>query len=521
MLMKMIKKLRFRFVAITMIIVTVMLLVIFGLVLSLTHRRIYSDSVKMLSQLSGVPLGMNQNRRPERRERNKETSVQLPFFRVEVDSNGEIIATDGDFYDLTDEDSLQTLVNDVLARSERIGDLSDYNLRYFRSMVSNIKMMDPGAQPAPGESPQVDKDGKALEAGSSEPTPPEVNGNRDNIPQGDDNSMSMGQPQKDSGMEGPGQSPEGSGQNITGNEVPNPEIINKEDYDSGAIGKENWDGKRNRIIVFADISSEVATMRNLIRNCMLIALLSFLIFLVIAIFFARWAVKPVEDAWIQQRQFVSDASHELKTPLTVILTDAEMLKSRNLDDAQKKQFAENIYTMSHQMRGLVDSLLQLARVDNGAIQKQPHEIIDLSKMISDEILTFEVLFFEKGLMLTENIQEGISIKGSRQHIKQAIEILLDNAQKYSDPKGTVTVSLEKSGSHKCLISVADPGEQISEEDIKNIFKRFYRIDEARAMNHSYGLGLSIAQNIVTEHKGRIWAESKDGINTFKIELPTM
>ena len=466
MLMEMIKKLRFRFVAITMTIVTVMLLVIFGLVLSLTHRRIYSDSVKMLSQLSGAPLGMNQNRRPERRERNKETSVQLPFFRVEVDSNGEIIATDGDFYDLTDEDSLQTLVNDVLARSERIGDLSDYNLRYFRSMVSNIKMMDPGAQPAPGESPQVDKDGKALEAGSSEPTPPEV-------------------------------------------------------YDPGAIGKENWDGKRNRIIVFADISSEVATMRNLIRNCMLIALLSFLVFLVIAIFFARWAVKPVEDAWIQQRQFVSDASHELKTPLTVILTDAEMLKSRNLDDAQKKQFAENIYTMSHQMRGLVDSLLQLARVDNGAIQKQPHEIIDLSKMISDEILTFEVLFFEKGLMLTENVQEGISIKGSRQHIKQAIEILLDNAQKYSDPKGTVTVSLEKSGSHKCLISVADPGEQISEEDLKNIFKRFYRIDEARAMNHSYGLGLSIAQNIVTEHKGRIWAESKDGINTFKIELPTL
>ena len=262
-------------------------------------------------------------------------------------------------------------------------------------------------------------------------------------------------------------------------------------------------------------------MRNLIRNCMLIALLSFLVFLVIAIFFARWAVKPVEDAWIQQRQFVSDASHELKTPLTVILTDAEMLKSRNLDEAQKKQFAENIYTMSHQMRGLVDSLLQLARVDNGAIQKQPHEIIDLSKMISDEILTFEVLFFEKGLMLTENVQEGISIKGSRQHIKQAIEILLDNAQKYSDPKGTVTVSLEKSGSHKCLISVADPGEQISEEDLKNIFKRFYRIDEARAMNHSYGLGLSIAQNIVTEHKGRIWAESKDGINTFKIELPTL
>lgn len=100
-----------------------------------------------------------------------------------------------------------------------------------------------------------------------------------------------------------------------------------------------------------------------------------------------------------------------------------------------------------------------------------------------------------------------------------VEILLDNAQKYADPHGTVHVALRQSGAHHALLSVADPGEVISEENLKNIFKRFYRIDPARAMNHSYGLGLSIAQSIVENHRGRIWAESRDGINTFYVELP--
>lgn len=284
-------------------------------------------------------------------------------------------------------------------------------------------------------------------------------------------------------------------------------------YRSGA---RKWDGQ---IIIFMDISSEIATMQNLYRTCVIIGLGSFASFLVISIFFARWAVRPVEEAWAQQRQFVSDASHELKTPLTVILTDAEMLKSPRFDEAHKAQFVENILTMSNQMRGLVESLLQLARVDSGAIQKMPLQTIDLSGLVSDELLTFDALFFEKGLTLAEDITDGITIHGSPQHLKQVVEILLDNAQKYASPQGTVQVTLQKSGAHHCLLSVSDPGDPIRPEDLKKIFQRFYRIDEARAMNHSYGLGLSIAENIVKNHKGRIWAESAEGINTFRVELP--
>lgn len=471
--MKMIKKLRLRFVIITMIIVTVMLFVIFGLVLTLTHNRIYSDSVKMMEGVAGIPIGMNRNRRPVRHGMNDGTDVQLPFFRVEVDAEGNIVASDGDFYDLTDEETVDSLVGEVLSGKKSLGDLSDYNLRYLCTI-----------------------------------SPPE---------RGEDKAQ---------GSEGPK-----TGDTIPGTEepkisegVPEGEVPVSDDKDQAPDTPEfepgkNRDGNSNKIIVFTDISSEVSTMRNLIRNCFFIGLLSFIVFLVIAMFFASWAVKPVEDAWIRQRQFISDASHELKTPLSVILTDAEMLKSRELDENKKKQFADNILTMSHQMRGLVESLLQLARVDNGAIQKAPEQLIDFSRMVSNEIMTFEVIFFEKGLLLTEDVEEGISIKGAPQYIKQVIEILLDNAQKYSFPKGTVEVALKKSGSHRCLLSVSDPGEQISDEDLKNIFKRFYRIDEARAMNHSYGLGLSIAENIVKDHKGRIWAESKNGINTFKVELP--
>ncbi len=274
------------------------------------------------------------------------------------------------------------------------------------------------------------------------------------------------------------------------------------------------------ILVFSDVSSALNAMKNLLYSCLVMALLAFLGFLLIAVFLAKLTVRPVEQAWIQQRQFVSDASHELKTPLTVILTNVELLQEQSAAAAPAiRRFTDNILTMSQQMRGLVESLLELARVDNGSIQKLALVPVDLSRLVEKELLTFEAMFYEKGLLLTDDIAEGIRVRGSAQHLSQVVEILLDNAQKYADPHGTVHVALRQSGAHHALLSVADPGEAISEENLKNIFKRFYRIDPARAMNHSYGLGLSIAQSIVENHRGRIWAESRNGINTFYVELP--
>ena len=468
--MEMIQKLRIRFVSIMMLIVCTMLIIIFGLVVHMTHSRIREDGFRMMENAVYAPMGTLSDRNPKRKDENKQMNILLPFFRVQIDADGKIVDMDGDYYDLTQEGSeavLEELVSAATASEEKVGDLHDYNLRYYRSGArkwSYEKKAD--RNPVPETAP-------AAEATSSS-----------------------------AGEDAPADS--AGGAEVYAPDSPAP------------AAPASTDGQ---IIIFMDVSSEIATMQNLYRTCIIIGLGSLASFLVISIFFARWAVRPVEEAWAQQRQFVSDASHELKTPLTVILTDAEMLKSPRFDEAHKAQFVDNILTMSNQMRGLVESLLQLARVDNGAIQKLPLQHIDLSGLVSDELLTFDALFFEKGLTLAEDIADGITVHGSAQHLKQVVEILLDNAQKYSDPHGTVRVTLQKSGAHHCLLSVADPGDAISPEDLRKIFQRFYRIDEARAMNHSYGLGLSIAENIVKNHKGRIWAESADGTNTFRVELP--
>ncbi|MBR1972535.1 MAG: HAMP domain-containing histidine kinase [Oscillospiraceae bacterium] len=277
------------------------------------------------------------------------------------------------------------------------------------------------------------------------------------------------------------------------------------------------DTPNGRIIAFSDMSAEMRTMENLIRTCLFIGIISFLSFLVISYLLARWAVRPVETAWNQQRQFVADASHELKTPLTVIMTNAELLQSPTYDESQRRGMLDSILTMSHQMRGLVESLLELARVDNGGT-KMAFQELDLSELVSEGLLPFEPVYFEKDLLLESAIEAGIRVKGSASHLRQVLDILLDNGAKYTIPGSRVLVKLHRQGSH-VLLSVANPGEAISREDLKNIFKRFYRIDKARAMNHSYGLGLSIADSIVREHKGKIWAESGNGLNTFFVQLP--
>lgn len=232
-----------------------------------------------------------------------------------------------------------------------------------------------------------------------------------------------------------------------------------------------------------------------------------------------WPVgcQAVETAWKQQRQFVADASHELKTPLTVIMTNAELLNSPDFDQARRSQFAAHILTMSRQMRQLIEEMLDLARTDNGqgTLVFSP---VDLSRLVNDAVLPFEPVFFERGLTLTADIQEHITVSGSQQHLRQITDILLDNAQKYSSPAGEVTVQLTRQGG-RCRLSVSNPGDALSKAERKDIFKRFYRTDEAHSQRGSYGLGLSIAANIAAMHRGKIWVESSNGRNIFHLELP--
>ncbi len=269
-------------------------------------------------------------------------------------------------------------------------------------------------------------------------------------------------------------------------------------------------------IVFADISGETAAMNALLGTCVTIGAVSFGAFLVISILLSRWAVAPVEKAWNQQRQFVADASHELKTPLAVIMTNTDLLQSREYPAPERESILRGIETSSRQMRSLVEGLLELARADNDSARMQL-EPLDFSELVSESLMLFEPMYFEKGLSLEGKIVPGLRIKGSGPHLRQVAEILLDNGMKYSTPGGTVTLTLKKQGGH-CLMTVASPGERISKADLTNIFKRFYRIDKARSRDGSYGLGLSIAHSILCQHGGKIWAESIGGINTFFVQL---
>ncbi len=269
-------------------------------------------------------------------------------------------------------------------------------------------------------------------------------------------------------------------------------------------------------LVFADISGEQATLRSLAWTCAGIGIAAVAVFWLVSIALARWAVRPVEQAWQEQRQFVADASHELKTPLTVILTNADLLRDPDTGPEQRSQYTASILTMSRRMRSLVESLLELARVDNGAV-RAAFEEVDLSALVTEELLPFEPLYFEQELQLDSQIEEGLSVSGSPRHLRQALGILLDNAMKYSPAGSTVRLTLTRQGSH-VLLTAANPGGPLSREDCQNIFRRFYRMDKSRSTG-GYGLGLPIARGIIADHGGKIWAESQDGWIFFRLQLP--
>ena len=271
--------------------------------------------------------------------------------------------------------------------------------------------------------------------------------------------------------------------------------------------------------ILTDISVELSTLRSFLSLCVVIFLMAQMFFFGVSVFLAHWVVRPVGKAWEDQKRFVTDASHELKTPLTVIITNAELLRSGEYSQEEKTRFADSIYVMSRQMRGLVEELLDQARVD-GVAENRRECRVDLSCLVTDAVLPFEPVYFEEGRELVSTVEEGIWVNGNGDRLCELVEILLDNGCKYSAPGTMVELRLTRKGRSRCILSVTSQGDTITEQECRDIFKRFYRVDKGRSMNSSYGLGLSIAQGIVTRHKGKIWAKSKDGENTFYVSLAT-
>lgn len=269
-------------------------------------------------------------------------------------------------------------------------------------------------------------------------------------------------------------------------------------------------------IAFVDMSMGQAILQEMMEPFVIIAVLALLLLCGAAALLSRWVTRPVERAWEQQKQFLSDASHELKTPLTIILSNAELLESAELS-ARPSRWVDNIRSEAGRMRALVEEMLTLARGDSMA-RALPLEEVSLSDVAYDCALAFEPVAFEAGMDLFYEITDETLVQGDPEGLRRILSVLLDNAIKYGAAGGTVRLSLQKTDRHARL-EVSNPGEPIPPEQLPHLFERFYRADASRGEKSGFGLGLPIAAAIAKEHHGEIRAES-DAVSTrFIFTIP--
>ena len=273
------------------------------------------------------------------------------------------------------------------------------------------------------------------------------------------------------------------------------------------------------MIAFADTSYEDSLRSGVIKYGGLACAGIWLGFLVLSYFFSRWAVKPVEESIRMQKQFVADASHELKTPLTVITANTELLSEQYTGiSAEADKWLEHIMQECREMRSLVESLLMLAKNDALTQKKGTFSVFSLSDLVMEKVLTFEPVFYQEEKQLEYQLDEEVQMLGDPEQMGQLIKALLDNAVKYSLPKGKTVVKLETAGRRRIRLWVNSQGEAIPEDKRSLIFRRFYRGDSARSSCSGYGLGLAIAAETAGKHRGRIGMEYRDGMNCFYVRL---
>jgi len=271
-------------------------------------------------------------------------------------------------------------------------------------------------------------------------------------------------------------------------------------------------------IAFLDASSNLSAMTELVVTSLLGGALALLAFFFVTLFLSNLALKPVAAAWERQKQFVADASHELKTPLTVILANQKILLSHaNHTIASESKWIENTQSEGSRMKSLIEDLLFLAKSDAGKNRETLNEV-NLSDVAQGTLLSFASLAFEAGVSLEDDIQSDLKLIGNEPQLRRLFGILLDNAIKYADAKGSVKIHLFADGSNARL-SVQNSGAPIPEDELSHLFERFYRADRARSAG-GYGLGLSIADSIVRAHGGRISVTSTAAAGTtFTVILP--
>lgn len=271
-------------------------------------------------------------------------------------------------------------------------------------------------------------------------------------------------------------------------------------------------------IAFAGTSGILSALQKNVIVSALMFLLGVGAFFLISLWLSGVVVKPTAEAWKRQKQFIADASHELKTPLTVILANNNILMSHGSETvASQHQWLESTEEEAKHMKGLVDQMLQLARSENESALTAPVRV-EMSELLQEHLLYFEPLAYEKNMTMAGEIAPGIALTGDATRLRQLVQILLDNGIKYGLAGTEVAVSLTEQGAG-ALFEVRNLGEPIAPDDLPHIFDRFFRADKARIQG-GYGLGLAIAKNIADTMGADISAASSpQGETTFSVLFP--
>ena len=294
----------------------------------------------------------------------------------------------------------------------------------------------------------------------------------------------------------------------------------RQDSDSGTLDEFHLRylrraGYTTTAIAFTDTYLEYTSLRTLLAACSMVGCGALVVLFVCSYLLSGVVAKPIGAAWTQQEQFLSDASHELKTPLTVILSSAELLERSATQE--QSVYVDNIQAEGRRMKSRVEDMLTLFRAQKNA-GKLPDTTADGAEVAVTEALRFEPVAFEAGHVLDYDIAPSLPVRGDSAKLGQALAVLLDNAVKYAASGTALPLDAARQGS-RAVLTVANEGPDIPADKRERIFDRFYRADDARTDGDSFGLGLPIAKAIIDAHRGTLRCESSGGVTRFIISLP--
>ena len=273
-----------------------------------------------------------------------------------------------------------------------------------------------------------------------------------------------------------------------------------DNYKYVAVEKEN-----GTMYIFLDCDREFDEYKTILLYSVLISALSLAVVAILIVFISKVYVSPLADGYEKQKRFITDASHELKTPLTIISANTEILEM----DVGENEWTKSIHSQIDRLTDMTNKLVYLARME----EENPHiNMIDftLSNAVAETAEPYKAIALSSGKILNIDAEENVAYKGDEKAIRQALTMLLDNAMKYSDDKGTVWVTLKTLSSGKEIV-IKNTVDKIETGKRDELFDRFVRGDESRnSKTGGSGIGMSVAHAIIAAHKGKISAKSEDG-----------